>query len=85
MGYTKGIWNGAVGLVTFVKDVAVKGAEIASYLSPIEGMNDAVSAAYKSYYNGELSSAQWKESFANNLNDEKLKDIAAILGIDANL
>lgn len=81
--YTKGIWNGAVGLVTFVKDTAVKGAEIAYYLSPIERMNNAVTAAYKSYYNGELTAAQWKESFAKNLKDEELKDIAGILGIDA--
>lgn len=79
----KGLWNGAVGLVTFVKDVAVKTSEIALYLSPIERMNNVLHATYQSYYSGELNSAQWKQSFAKNLHNEEIKDIARILGIDA--
>lgn len=80
--YTKGFWNGAVGLVTFAKDVVVKASEIAQYLSPLEQLNNLLSAGYKSYYDGKLTSAQWQQSFANNLKDEHLKDIAGILGID---
>ena len=80
--YLKGIWNGAVGLVTFAKDVVVKTAEVAEYLSPIERLNNALHAGYKSYQNGDFSSGEWKQSFAQNLQDEELKDIARILGID---
>lgn len=80
--YTKGFWNGAVGLVTFAKDVVVKTSEVVQYLSPLERLNNLLQAGYKSYYNGELNSAQWRQSIANNLKDEELKDIARILGID---
>ncbi|UUA71070.1 hypothetical protein [Cellvibrio sp. QJXJ] len=81
--YTKGFWNGAVGLVTFAKDVVVKTAEVAQYLSPLERLNNLLHAGYKSYYDGTLTSAQWKQSLAKNLQDEEIKDIARILGIDA--
>ena len=80
--YTKGFWNGAVGLVTFAKDVVVKADQVAQYLDPLEQLNKLLSAGYKSYYNGELTEAQWKKSLANNLKNEHLKDIARILGID---
>ena len=80
--YVTGIWNGAVGLVTFAKDVVVKTAEIAVYLSPFERLSNALHAAYTSYYDGELTSAQWKQSFIQNMQDEEIKDIARILGID---
>src|SRR5690606_14949183 len=80
--YVKGIWNGAVGLVTFIKDTAVKTAEVALYLSPFERLSNALHAAYKSYHDGELNAAQWKQSFVSNLQDEEIKDIARILGID---
>src|SRR5690606_15720534 len=80
--YLKGIWNGAVGLVTFVKDAAVKTAEIAQYLNPLERVNNALHAAYQTYRDGAMNSAQWKESFVSNLQDEEIKDIARILGID---
>ncbi|WP_170941755.1 Tox-REase-5 domain-containing protein [Cellvibrio mixtus] len=81
--YTKGFWNGAVGLVTFAKDVVVKTAEVAQYLNPLERLNNLLHAGYKSYYDGTLTSAQWKQSLAKNLRDEEIKDIARILGIDA--
>lgn len=81
--YTKGFWNGAVGLVTFAKDVVVKTAEVVQYLSPLERLNNLLHAGYKSYQDGTLTSAQWKESLAKNLQDEEIKDIARILGIDA--
>lgn len=80
--YTKGFWNGAVGLVTFAKDVVVKTAEVVHYLSPLERLNNLLHATYKSYYAGDLNSAQWKQSVAKNLQDEEIKDIARILGID---
>src|SRR5690554_4067105 len=80
--YLKGIWNGAVGLVVFAKDVVVKTAEVVQYLSPFERLNNALHAAYKSYHDGELNAAQWKQSFVQNLKDEEIKDIARILGID---
>lgn len=81
--YTKGFWNGAVGLVTFAKDVVVKTAEVVQYLSPLERLNNLLHAGYKSYQDGTLTSAQWRESLAKNLQDEEIKDIARILGIDA--
>ena len=81
--YTKGFWNGAVGLVTFAKDVVVKTAEVAQYLSPLERINNLLHAGYKSYQDGTLTSAQWKQNLAKNLQDEEIKDIAHILGIDA--
>ena len=80
--YVTGIWNGAVGLVTFAKDVVVKTAEIAVYLSPFERLSNALHAAYTSYHDGELTSAQWKQSFIQNMQDEEIQDIARILGID---
>ena len=81
--YTKGFWNGAVGLVTFAKDVVVKTAEVAQYLSPLERVNNLLHAGYKSYQDGTLTSAEWKQNLAKNLQDEEIKDIARILGIDA--
>lgn len=79
----KGFWDGAVGLVTFVKDVAVTAAEIKQYLDPLEHVNNLLHATYKSYHAGELNTAQWRQSVANNLKNEEIKDIARILGIDA--
>lgn len=81
--YTKGFWNGAVGLVTFAKDVVVKTAEVAQYLNPLERVNNLLHAGYKSYQDGTLTSAEWKQNLAKNLQDEEIKDIARILGIDA--
>ncbi|HWV16238.1 MAG TPA: polymorphic toxin type 15 domain-containing protein [Cellvibrio sp.] len=80
--FKQGVWNGALGLVTFAKDTAVKAAEIALYLSPIERMNNLLHATYKSYHSGDFNSAQWKQSLVDNLKDEELKDIAGILGIE---
>ncbi|MGB3608917.1 MAG: hypothetical protein WA987_00975, partial [Cellvibrio sp.] len=65
-----------------VKDAAVKTAEIAQYLNPLERVNNALHAAYQTYRDGAMNSAQWKESFVSNLQDEEIKDIARILGID---
>lgn len=78
----RGIWNGAVGLVTFAKDVVVKTAEIAIYVSPIERLNNLLHAGYSSYHAGELTATEWRQSLARNIQNEELKDIANILGID---
>lgn len=78
----RGLWNGAIGLLTFVKDVAVKAGEVAVYLSPVTRMNNLLQASYTSYRNGELNWAQWRESLAKNYQEEEFKDLAELLGID---
>jgi hypothetical protein len=78
----RGFWNGAVGLLTFAKDVVVKASEIAAYLSPVTRLNNLLQASYTSYRNGELNPAQWRESLAKNYQEEEFKDLADLLGID---
>lgn len=78
----RGFWNGAVGLLTFAKDVVVKASEIATYLSPVTRLNNLLQASYTSYRNGELNPAQWRESLAKNYQEEEFKDLADLLGID---
>jgi hypothetical protein len=78
----RGFWNGALGLLTFVKDVAVKVGETAIYLSPVTRLNNLLQASYTSYTNGELTGEQWRQSLNNNYQDEEFKDLAELLGFD---
>lgn len=78
----RGLWNGAIGLLTFAKDVVVKVGEVALFLSPITRMNNLLQASYTSYRNGELTWAEWRESLTKNYQDEEFKDLADLIGID---
>lgn len=80
--FGQGLWNGAVGLVTFAGDVLQTAEEIRQYLSPVERLNNVLHAAYTSYRNGELTSEQWRRSVFNNYKDEELKDLSRLLGFD---
>lgn len=78
----KGLWDGAVGLVSFVWDVAKTAAEVAAYLNPAERLSNLLNATYKSYQAGELTEAEWRESLLRNYQDEEFKDLAELLGFD---
>lgn len=78
----RGLWNGAIGLLTFAKDVVVKAGEAALFLSPVTRMNNLLQASYTSYRNGKLTWADWRQSLTKNYQDEEFKDLADLLGID---
>ncbi len=78
----KGLWDGAVGLVTFAWDTVKTAAEIAQYLSPAERLSNFLNATYKSYKSGSLTEADWRESLIKNYQDEEFKDLAELLGFD---
>jgi hypothetical protein len=78
----RGLWNGAIGLLTFAKDVVVKAGELALFMSPVTRMNNLLQASYTSYRNGELTWTDWRESLTKNYQDEEFKDLADLLGID---
>lgn len=78
----EGFWNGAVGLVSFAWDVVKTAAEVAAFLNPVERMNNALSAAWRSYQAGELTQEEWRRSLLENYQDEEFKDLAELLGFD---
>lgn len=78
----KGLWDGAVGLVSFAWDTVKTAAEIAQYLSPAEKLGNFLNATYKSYQSGSLSEADWRESLIKNYQEEEFKDLAELLGFD---
>lgn len=78
----RGFWNGAIGLLTFAKDVVVKAGELALFMSPVTRMNNLLQASYTSYRDGELTWGEWRESLTKNYQDEEFKDLADLIGID---
>ncbi len=78
----KGLWDGAVGLVTFAWDTVKTAAEIEQYLSPAERLGNFLNATYKSYKSGSLTEADWRESLIKNYQEEEFKDLAELLGFD---
>jgi len=80
--YAKGIWNGAVGLLTFTKDVVVKVGQAADLINPVSKLNNLLQASYTSYRNGDISSGKWRQSLIENYKDEEFQDLAALLGFD---
>lgn len=78
----QGIWDGGVGLLSFAWDTVKTAAEIANYLNPAEKLANLLNAAYKSYQDGELTEAEWRESLLENYKDEEFKDLAELLGYD---
>lgn len=80
--YAKGFWNGAVGLLTFAKDVVVKVGQAADLVNPVSKLNNLLHASYTSYKNGDMSSGKWRQTLADNYKEEEFKDLAAFLGFD---
>lgn len=78
----RGFWNGALGLLTFAKDVVVKAGEAAVFLSPVTRLNNLLHASYTSYTNGELTQDEWRRSLSKNYQEEEFKDLATMLGFD---
>lgn len=76
------LWNGAIGLLAFAKDVVVKAGELALFMNPVTRMNNLLQASYTSYRNGERTWTDWRESLTKNYQDEEFKDLAELLGID---
>lgn len=76
--FGRGLWGGAVGLVEFVGGAA----QWAYYLSPLNKLNNALSAAYDSYKAGELSQDEWHQSLAQRMQDEEFSQLAELLGFD---
>lgn len=78
----KGLWNGAVGLISFVVDAAKTAAEVQQYLSPINRLNNLLEATYKTYRTGGMTQHAFYQSLRQHLAEAEYNDLIELLGFD---